>query len=125
MKMKKIILVGIVALGCLMTAFAKQLSCPSYLGNEGNVLFNVGIVGTQMDHYDEEKIEDIMPDREVQHDDLWVQYFYPKQHKNYKKLFVLCVYKDNKSFVEEISNVYRQCIKKYSTKSIVLDFSCF
>lgn len=69
--------------------------------------------------------DEIMPDREVKFGDIWVQYFYTAKHRNYKKLFLDCVYNDRRSITKEITSEYKVCVSKYSDKnSEILYFSC-
>lgn len=122
--MKKMLLFFIFLTNFIGIAFATPLTCPPYRDIESNKLFNMEVIGTQKSHFDDNEGDDIMPDLEIKHGNVWIQYFYPAKHREYKKLFLACAYQDRTSLAKEITSKYQMCIRKFGDTPKLLYFSC-
>lgn len=122
--MNKPILLIFLVTSFLGTAYAEKLVCPPYLGDKNNTLFNMGPVGSQTDYFNPWKGEDIVPDRETEKGNVLIQYFYPSNHKSYKKLFLVCVYKDKGYIVKNITSGYKECMGTYGGTADSMLFEC-
>lgn len=112
---------------CINTiALAKQYSCPPYLGEKDNILFNISIVGAWNDDPNDRNADELTPDKEVNTTEHIAQYYFLKtKYEHYKKLLVMCAYDDKRVTVNEIPKNINTCIRTFHLRSSIISFSCY